>query len=90
MKGDEKSMPILKIPEYEMQNRRTKAVIAEITELEAVDTKALAKILGISTSSVNRKRRHPEQFTLAEIRTLVKRFKLTTEQQAKLIGVSES
>lgn len=83
-------MPKLKIPEYEMQNRRTKAVIAEITELEAVDTKALAKILGLSASSVNRKKRHPEQFTLAEIRTLVKRFKLTTEQQAKLIGVSES
>lgn len=90
MKGDEKSMPKLKIPEYEMQNRRTKAVIAEITELEAVDTKALAKILGLSASSVNRKKRHPEQFTLAEIRALVKRFKLTAEQQAKLIGVSES
>ncbi|MST73435.1 hypothetical protein FYJ75_00100 [Roseburia sp. MUC/MUC-530-WT-4D] len=89
MKGDEKSMPKLKIPEYEMQNRRTKAVIAEITELEAVDTKALAKILGLSASSVNRKKRHPEQFTLAEIRALVKRFKLTAEQQAKLIGVSE-
>ncbi|WP_195838914.1 helix-turn-helix domain-containing protein [Roseburia porci] len=82
-------MPKLKIPEYEMQNRRTKAVIAEITELEAVDTKALAKILGLSASSVNRKKRHPEQFTLAEIRALVKRFKLTAEQQAKLIGVSE-
>lgn len=83
-------MPKLKIPEHEMQNRRTKAVIAEITELEAVDTKALAKILGLSASSVNRKKRHPEQFTLAEIRALVKRFKLTAEQQAKLIGVSES
>ena len=83
-------MPKLKIPEHEMQNRRTKAVIAEITELEAVDTKALAKILGLSASSVNRKKRHPEQFTLAEIRSLVKRFKLTAEQQAKLIGVSES
>lgn len=79
-------MPRLTPSEYEMQNRITKATISSAMIMQNVKPEMLAKALGISLSSVNRKRANPEQFTLAEIRALVKYLRMNDEQKIKVLG----
>lgn len=76
-----------KISELEEENCRTRAVIAYGMAREKVTEADIAERICRVERTVFNKKRHPETFTLLELRVLVKMLKLDEHQIAELIGV---
>lgn len=80
-------LPKLKPSDLEIQNSNTRAIIIYCQERTRVTDDELAKKMGCSKRTVQRKKQFPDQFKMSDLRVLVKVLKMTTEQKAELLGV---
>lgn len=83
-------MAKLKKTELEEENCRTRAVIAYGMERQNVTDTDIANRICRVERTVWNKKRHPETFTLLELRILIKMLKLDERQIVELIGVERS
>jgi ribosome-binding protein aMBF1 (putative translation factor) len=75
-------MPRVKPSQFEERNRVARSVIAKYVELRAVSNNDLAKHLAVSVSTICKRRRSPETFTLWELRILCDYLKIPLEERA--------
>lgn len=80
-------MPKLKPSDLEIQDRNTKSVILYCQERKGITDDDIAKRLGCSKRTVQRKKQYPHLLTIVDLRVLAKVLDMTTEQKAELIGL---
>lgn len=80
-------MPKLQPSELELQNNNTRAIINYCQEHTRMTDEELAKRMGCSKRTIQRKKQFPHLFKMTDLRVLAKVLKMTTEQKAELIGL---
>ena len=80
-------MPKIKPTDTELLNRQTRAVISYGMDKMAISEPELAKSINRDVRTLQRKRQHPENITLSDIRIFVRLFKLSDEQVINMLGI---
>lgn len=80
-------MPKLAPTESQIQNRMTRAAIAHGQEQWNISDEQLAKKVGCSLRTIQRRKDDPSGFTLEELRRVAKVLHMNYFQQVEMIGV---
>ena len=78
-------MPRVKQTETEEKNRKARACIAKGMAMQDVNDEEVAKKLNVTKRTFQNKKKHPETFTLGELRKLSVVLKLTEEDRLMLV-----
>ena len=73
-------MPRLKQPECKIKNDTLNALVKYYLCLNGMTVSGLSVKMQMSESNLYEKRKHPQKFTLAQLRRLIKVLGLTPEQ----------
>jgi len=78
-------MPKLKPSPTELKNREVLKVITGNMAGEGIDHKGLCKIAGFCETTYRKRMRHPETFTLLELRRISTGLKFSDEEKAMIV-----
>ena len=79
-------MPRLKPTEAEMMDRRTRAVLASLKEENALDDEQMGKAMGRTKRTFQNRMKTPGDFTLDELRCIIRALHPTDAEIVKMIG----
>lgn len=78
-------MPKLKPSATELMDREIRAAILAGQERRAMDSKTTAKYLNMCKETFLRKNREPKDFTIENLRVLVRIFRITDDEILRMI-----
>jgi DNA-binding Xre family transcriptional regulator len=73
-------MPKLRVSVDEVQNRKIIAAIRYGSEMKQIEPVKLSEYIGISRTTYYNRLKHPEQFTVRELRRICKTLNLSITQ----------
>lgn len=77
-------MPKLKISDRERQNRTLIAIIQSGKEMEDISVQKLAKLTGISQSTLYQRLSEPEDMRIGELRDILRVLKITELEKERI------
>ena len=77
-------MPKLKISDRERQNRTLIAIIQSGKEMEDISVQNLAKLTGISQSTLYQRLGTPEDMRIGELREILRVLKITESEKERI------
>lgn len=77
-------MPKLAVPKTEMQNRILRGSLKNARELKDMDVPRLSALTGIAKSTLYLRLKHPETFTVRELRLVMEVLKVPEEERSRI------
>lgn len=80
-------MPRVRLTDTQLANRHFAAAIQRQKAMMQYKDADICRLTGISVPTLRKRRSHPEQVTLRELRRLIAKLELTREDVCNIIGI---